>query len=369
MAEKFDKKGWASRFKLVGKVVVTDFALNQESASGYIYSRMNLGIDCGSGYGTNYVRAFGGYSPNRKNEIRVHGKTENGKDDFSTVFNVAWEDRLDDDAISAVADADVYTVSVENLQNGSPYRKKFLSQYDAIEYMKEHLSAGMEVIVTGTLTYREYNGNIICDKVFRSIRLNTSGEQNVASFTQSVLLTKDSIDRSSIKDGFCKINAFVLEYAKEYKGHEVKQTVAMPYTFEYDLRNINMSAEDAKEQIKKRLSLFTVKRGVTEIKFNGEFIEVGSASTITENDLSDDIRELIAMGIASLEDYTNSYAASGDVVRKAVLKLPCGKVVERSDGTKSTVLDKVEQQYEEKDLAIHFNDDELDDDDWLNSIG
>ena len=27
------------------------------------------------------------------------------------------------------------------------------------------------------------------------------------------------------------------------------------------------------------------------------------------------------------------------------------------------------EKYEEKDLAIHFNDDELDDDDWLNSIG
>ena len=68
------KKGQAS-FQLIGEAKLNDytFKINEESQSGWIYSVMNLGVDCGSG-NTVYCDMMGGYSSVNDSVLYVHGK-------------------------------------------------------------------------------------------------------------------------------------------------------------------------------------------------------------------------------------------------------------------------------------------------------
>ena len=43
--------------------------------------------------------------------------------------------------------------------------------------------------------------------------------------------------------------------------------------------------------------LFKVKRGVTEITFEGDLIEGGTVVTATEDDIPDDVKSLIEIGV------------------------------------------------------------------------
>ena len=66
---------------------------------------------------------------------------ENGKDDFSDDgrITVAWEDRLNENVLKEIGDMCFINVGLEKDKNGKTFYKNFLSEYDAIAYIKEHL--------------------------------------------------------------------------------------------------------------------------------------------------------------------------------------------------------------------------------------
>ena len=70
---------------------------------------------------------MGGYGAERDNVIYVHGKDENGKDDFSNKFTIDWEDRFDETILESVGDLCYLTVGIERDKGGKVYYKKFLA--------------------------------------------------------------------------------------------------------------------------------------------------------------------------------------------------------------------------------------------------
>ena len=384
MSEKIVKKDWSSSFNLIGTPKISEdytFKIDEKSEkSNWIYNSMNLGIDCGESHGIVYAEMMGGYSAENENRIYAHGKNDDGSDNFDEQVVVDWDDRFDPDVLEKIGDLSFITVGLEKTDKDKTFYKKFLSSYDAIAYIKEHLTEDMVVNVRGNLKYSTYNDVTQVRKNINSIVLSKvdNSANYKATFTQSVLIDKDSASLKNIdKDkGVMYIDTKILDYVKEVNGVEVKGQYPYPKQFEFEM---DFSNEAACKKIMEKL--FKVKKGITQITFEGELIEGGAVVTATWDDLTDDIKDLVEMGLYDKEEALAKCTANGGRERRMVLKKPMIKLV---GDDKVPVIQKFEERYTEDDLILdcmmykNENDDEpsseADDEsdsnglDWLNDL-
>lgn len=350
------KTDWVSNFNLVGTAKISDytFKIDEKSEkSDWIYNSMNLGVDCGEKHGTVYAEMLGGYADERENVIYAHGKTDDGKDDFENKITVDWDDRFDEEIIESCGSLCFITVGLETTaKTNRTFYKKFLSAYDAIAYIQEHLEDGMVVNVKGNLKYSTYNDTTQIRKNITSIVLSKAEPEKFrATFTQSVLLDKASANLKNIdKDrGIMYVDARVLDYVKEINGVEIKGQYPYPKQFEYafpDLTN--------QEQVKKIMDkLFKVKKDVTQVTFEGQFIEGGAVVQATLDDIPQDIKDLIDMGIYTEEEALARCSSSGNREQHMILTKPFIKLV---GDDKIPVMQIFANRYTEDDLYFDIPD-------------
>jgi hypothetical protein len=341
---------------------------------------MNLGVDCGEKHGTVYAEMMGGYSEENENRIYAHGKKDDGSDNFDEQVIVPWEDRFNDDVLETIGDLSFITVGLEKTNADKTYYKKFLSAYDAIAYIKEHLSDDMVVNVRGNLKYSSYNDVVQVRKNITSIALSKAEDSSKykATFTQSVLLDKDSAslkaDNIDKDKGVMYVNARVLDYVKEVNGIEVKGQY--PYAKQFEFA---MNFENEKQCKTIYDKLFKVKKDITQVTFDGDFVEGGAVVTTTLDDLPDEIRDLVEMGVYTEEEACAKCTANGNRERRMVLKKPSIKLV---GDDKVPVVQKFEERFTENDLVLDcmtksnvVDDDEVEEESssdnsmaWLNSL-
>ncbi len=359
------KSDWVSSFTLIGKPKINDFSFKideRSEKSNWIYNAMNLGIDCGENSGTIYAELMGGYSEVNNSVIYAFGKKEEGSKDRPQIV-VAWDDRFNEEILEQIDDMSFITVGLERTDKGNLFVKKFLSAYDAIAYVKDHLSEDMVVNIKGTLKYSIYNDVVQVRKNITSIVLSKieNPADFRATFTQSILIDKDSVSLKNIdKDkGVIYVDARVLDYVKEINGIEVKGQYPYHKQFEFEM---DFSNEAQCKKIMEKL--FKVKKDVTQITFEGKFIESGAVVTATLADLTDDIRDLIDMGIYSEEEALAKCAANGNRERRMVLTKPLIKMV-GDDDNKVPVVCIYPERYIEEDLILDylFNNNESDNED------
>lgn len=351
--KKLEKKGWVSNFMLIGEAKVNQYTYKTDERSeksDWVYNVLNLGIDCGEKFGTVYAEMMGGYGSDRDNIVYVHGKKEDGTDDFTNKFTIDWDDREDEKVLEELGDLCFLTVGLERDKKENVFYKKFLSQYDAIKYIQDNLVDGMVVNVKGNLKYSVYNGAVNVRKEITSIVLSKVDDKSkyAARFTQSMLLTKDSVDKPNKDKGVIPIVAKILEYTKEYNGKEVKQFIPINKTFEYE---VDLSNRELVEKVVAKV--FKVKKGVTEITFEGEFVEGGAVVTATEDDIPDDIKELIEIGAYTLDEALAKCTVGGSKEKRMLLRKPVIKMV-GDDNNKIPQIQKFEQKYSEDDLVLDF---------------
>lgn len=373
------KTDWVSSFTLVGAAKVNDYTFTidkQSERSSWVYNSMSLNVDCGEKHGSIRAEMMGGYSPDRENIIYAHGKDDDGNDDFSKQMTIAWEDRFDDTILDEVGKLSFIVVGLEKTTAGKTYYKNFLSEYDAIAYAQEHLEDGMVVNVKGRLQYSMYNDTVQVRKTIQSIVLSSADEPSkyYARFTQSVLLDKDS---ASLKDvdkdkGVMYVNARVLDYVKELNGTEIKGQYPFTEQFEFPM-------DFTKPELCKKVydKLFKVKKNIRQVTFDGIFVEGGATITATMDDVPDDVKELIDMGLYSEEEALAKCSASGSRERRMILQKPVIKLVGED---KTPVVQIFDDKYEEDELVIDtgsdedvpFDTDEKSSDDsdmsWLDSL-
>lgn len=384
MSDKIKKTNWISSFKLVGRAKINDnsFKIDEVSQSGWCYNNLNLGVDCGEKYGVTYANLMGGYSQVKDNIIYVHGKKEDGTEDWENIFTINWDDRLDEEILDTLGDMCFIKVGLENTENGKLYTQKFLAAYDAINYIKEHLTNDTVINVQGNLKYNFYQGNVTMQRDIKSIFLSKAEPENFkASFAQSILIDNDSINLKDDVDTNRKcvlVHARVLDYVKELNGNTIKGQYPLPFTFEYEYES---------EEIFKKVYklLFKVKKNIRQINFEGDFINTGATVQATMDDVTDDVKALIAMGLYTEEEILTKYAAQGGIERRYVLTRPIVRI-EGDAENKQTVPQIFDDRYTEEDLIINFssnsdsnsdsdmwdtsailNDDD-DDDSWLNEL-
>ena len=358
MAKKTDKnplKKGVSQFNLVGKVKINDntFALDTESqTSDYIYSRANIGIDTGNG--VVFSSLMGGYFATKDNVVYVHGvkKNDAGKEvsDYENRFTIDWEDRFDDAILETVGDDCFIKVGIEKTNKGKTYTKKFLSAYDAIEYLSEHLAEDTVVNVSGNLQYQYYNDSVTVQKNIKSIYLSTKDENDFkAEFRQTILLDSDSVGKFDKEKNTYPIDCYVVDYVGKLDGNEIKQNVVMPKTFYFDV----LDAENP-DKTKKLLDKFfkpTKKNKILELGVIGSFCEGGVISTATLDDLDDDVKLMLEAGMLTEEEALAKYT-TGERERRMVIK----QFITRNDSedaeTKHLVIMKDEDKYTADDLVF-----------------
>ena len=347
------KSDWVANFTLIGKPVINDYTFKideRSERSNWVYNSLNLGVDCGEKHGTVYSELMGGYSEENENKIFAHGKKEDGSDDFEKQIVVDWEDRNNSDVLEEIGDLSFMTVGLEKTSEGKTFYKKFLSAYDAIAYIKEHLSEDMVVNVKGNLKYSTYNDNVQVRKSITSIVLSKVDNSSdfKATFAQTVLIDKDSASLKNIdKDkGVMYVDAKVLDYVKEVNGVEVKGQYPYNKQFEFSM---DFSNESACKKIMDKL--FKVKKGITQITFEGEFIEGGAVVTASWDDIPDDIKDLVEMGVYTKEEALAKCTANGSRERRMVLIKPQIKLVGED---KLPVIQRFEEKYTEEDLVLDY---------------
>lgn len=345
---------WVNSFMLIGEAKINDYTYKideKSNKSDWIYNSLNLGVFCGEKSGTVYAELMGGYGAERDNVIYVHGKTEDGKDDFDNKFTIDWDDRHDNEILETIGDLCFMTVGLEKDKNDKVFYKKFLTPYDMIAYIKEHLEDGMVVNVKGNLKYSTYNDTTQCKKEITSVVLSKadSVDKYCAKFTQTMLLNKDCIGKADKVTGILPITARVLDYVKEWKGKVVKSFVPYVKDFEYE-----MNLEDPETSKKAVGKLFKVAKGVTEITFEGELIEGGATITATMDDVPDDIKELIEIGVYTKEEALAKCSVSSGREKRMVIRKPLIKMVEDDNGDKKPIVQKFERKYEDEDLIPDF---------------
>lgn len=352
--------GWTSVFNLVGEVKLNDYTFKMDERSDrsdWIYNALNLGINCGEKFGTVFAELMGGYGSDRQNVVYVHGKDESGKDDFKNSYTIDFDDRFDESILADVGDLCFLTIGLEKDTKEKTYYKKFLTPYDFIAYAQEHLEDGMVVNVRGQLKYTVYNGNIQCRKEINSIALSKAEPKDYkAVFTQTMLLDRDSVTKDSIdKDkGVINVDAMVLEKFKEYNGWDLTEGgkvkggafVPLHKNFEYE---INPEKPELTTAVINKL--FKVKKGVTQITWEGDFQETGSTVQATEADLTDDIKELIDLGLYSLEEALAKCTVGGSKERRMVLRKPAIKMI-GGDENKVPQIQRFEEAFAEEDLQL-----------------
>lgn len=348
------KKGKAT-FNLIGRVKVTDKTFNLDNSydSGWTDNSMYVGVDCGNG-NTVYAEMRSGFFPDKDNVIRAYSKDEKDDTGKSKSVEIAWEDRLDESLYDSISDSSFLTVGVEKDVKDKTVYKKFLTAYDAVEYLNEHLEDGMIVNVKGTIGYSEYEGNVSTKKEITSIVLSKIDDEAdfKATFSQTILVDSKSIGKKNDDKGTMELAAYVVDYVGKPKidGEkiEVKKNVTYPKTFEVA---INENPEITAKMLQR---FFKPKKGkITEITVTGNLVEGGSTVNITEDDIPDDIKELIEMGLYSEEEAEKKIAVgNGNRERRMIIVKPDITYVGTGDDRKPTVAFE-DGKYDEDDLYFY----------------
>ena len=351
------KKGKAV-FNLIGRVKVTDKTFNLDNSydSGWTDNSMYVGVDCGNG-NTVYAEMRSGFysDPDKESVIRAYSKDEKDDAGKSKSVEIAWEDRLDESLYDSISDSSFLTVGVEKDVKDKTVYKKFLTAYDAVEYLNEHLEDGMIVNVKGTIGYSEYEGNVSTKKEITSIVLSKIDDEAdfKATFSQTILVDSKSIGKKNDDKGTMELAAYVVDYVGKPKidGEkiEVKKNVTYPKTFE-----VAINDENPEITAKMLQRFFKPKKGkITEITVTGNLVEGGSTVNITEDDIPDDIKELIEMGLYSEEEAEKKIAVgNGNRERRMIIVKPDITYVGTGDDRKPTVAFE-DGKYDEDDLYFY----------------
>lgn len=365
MAEKQENKLklWKQHkrsFTVVGVAKVNDYTVQEEtSESGFKYRKIRLGVQTEEG-NTVYCEAMGGYFPNRdENKLYVQSK-----EDYKQ-FDIAWEDRFNEEVIKSINPLSLITIGLEKTDKDKTYYKNFVSWFDACDYVKQHIKDGMVVRVQGELKYSEYNDKLQVRKEIQSIVLSAATPDKYgATFIQSVLLQKDAIDKSHVKDdGELDIVAQVLDYDREAK-------VTRPYNVIYKVA-LN---KDNKDKITKVLEKFVkVSKSdvVRVLNIEGIIREGTEISQVKPEDIDPEMRELIEMGIYDEEEIINKMTVKGNSISKLYFTRPYIKKNKETEKLEVEVNDdfykpsdlifEVSEKKTETTASVEVSDDELDD--------
>lgn len=350
-----DLKPGRRNFDLTGNAVVNDytFKCNEKGSNNtnYEFSQLSLRVDCGEEYGSIQCELMGGHDIVKNYPIKAHGKKEDGTDDFNDKIDVEWEDRLDQSVMDTIGENCFIKVGIEKDENDKLIIKKFLSEFDAINYLKEVLKDGQTVHVKGEIKYSRYKDNTQRKLNVKAIYAsNAEKDKFKATFIQTVLLPNGCLGEVDREKGTVKVKGYVVDYAKEWNNQVVKTNVLYPMLFEYPVPE---NADTYNTQVN---YLFGVKTGkLTETTFEGKFVEGAVVKVAKLEELPADIQTLVTLQMMTLEEAV-AKTVNGSKERRMILTVPFIKKI-TVDGNEQVTVDITKNKYDELDaLTVKASD-------------
>lgn len=341
-----------SRFSAYGKVSISADTFPTDAvkaASGYTYKRVSFPVSVGDN-NTIYVQMMGGYSP--KKPVIYARNTDNDP------IEVNWDLRTNENILENIADRSFVKVRLEKDADGKLIEKKFLSEFDAITYMADHLKDGQQVYIGGDVEYRHYNGQIQRSFNMTTVALDENEDREPsAQLSQTYLIDSTSVDRDWEDQLEEKkqlvVNAYVPQYVGKHEGKQIKKTLAFPQQFVLKATDENM---DKRKAIVKRF-LLTDEDVVRELSLLCDLVD-GYEESTGNVELSDDLKELIKLGFMTEEAAEKQMTIGGNRVRETVLVRP---MLRRNNGQPELMM---EDKYAPEALVFLqaiMDDEEIDD--------
>ena len=171
-----------------------------------------------------------------------------------------------------------------------------------------------------------------------------------ATFTQTLLIDKDSVGKLDKDSNSYPIDAYVVDYVGkpkiDGKAVEIKKNCVFPKQFELEHKD----DEKTPKLIKK---LFSPKKdGVVEITVEGKISKGAQTVTTTVDDLPEDIQELIDLGVLTEQEAIEKCVGKGSTKERFIVERPRIKKVEK-DGVTTPIIEMDETKYTTDDYVTY----------------
>ena len=249
------------------------------------------------------------------------------KQSGENMLQIPFADMNNPAILEQVADYAFKKANLETYKDADS--KKFIDDIQYLEYLQEHLSDGMEVVVRGNVEYNEYESNgdkrvsrvLDVQNIYKNEwleALDATGDKpavparwktpHIAIINQTFLFDEDSLNsrfKKELQDnGKTIISAHVPQYVSKVKspsGEYVKwgKVMAIPQTFTFTIKD----GEDTERYAKQLEKLFKLKRGEVFEQDVKVYIKEGFVSDNDDLEISEEVQALIDNGLFELEDF------------------------------------------------------------------
>lgn len=332
--------------------------------------------------GTNrFMLEIGGgkWTDDKKNKIVTLSKAEPGKK--ATRLDVKWEDRRNPDVIEQVAGFRIYTCNLltyderkalEDEDRAEEAQKKnhqFLEKTEFASLVKRVIDSGkyadtkFRILGTVEFQYSAKNGQfyrtLSVDKMYK-VAPDTPCK---AEMTINAFYTEDAVDAESYDDN----KKMLFSCYTDHYFSTVKENRFVPMTLVIS-GNGDEKADKKARAFKKMFEKFDDEATVRKVGLVCDMIDGAEAQAITYDDLDEDTRDNIDMGLIELEDAIKALGGNvmGDRVTETRVKSLSRTSAKGSEATvyteddlkKLPVVEAVEEA-----IDIFEDDDDNEDDD------
>lgn len=224
-------------------------------------------------------------------------------------MDVDWDDRFDEDIIEKVANYRKYIVDLGDKHGG---RQEFITAYDMIEHLREHLpNYDGRVVVTGQFTRDWYAKKKTYFSKFRIQNVFAAPEErkNRLLLTMDLFYNKNSLDDSDFDENKkMTLDCYIEQYINKDEGRKYVPIQVVFSGAKYDLEN-----EKHKKLFDYKMKYIKVKnKNMVHIPWEIVLLRGAEEAEFDESMLTDSQREQVELGIKSVDDFRPKGNIYGD---------------------------------------------------------
>lgn len=224
-------------------------------------------------------------------------------------MDVDWDDRFDEDIIEKVANYRKYIVDLGDEHGG---RQEFVTAYDMIEHLREHLpNYDGRVVVTGQFTRDWYAKKKTYFSKFRIQNVFAAPEErkNRLLLTMDLFYNKNSLDDSDFDENKkMTLDCYIEQYINKDEGRKYVPIQVVFSGAKYDLEN-----EKHKKLFDYKMKYIKVKnKNMVHIPWEIVLLRGAEEAEFDESMLTDSQREQVELGIKSVDDFRPKGNIYGD---------------------------------------------------------
>lgn len=360
-----DLKKSESSFEIIGVVRLYkndgSFSMDETFSSGWTQRKASFSIHTVDGNSFN-VQLMGGYNINDTDPtISANHREEKDANGKAVRLFIPWDERNDEHWLDEVSSFNLVNVGIVRDDKDHNIVKSFVSGYDAVEYLQEHLTDGMVVRCRGNIVWSEYDNVVRLQRNITSIyRVDYEEDKFCSTFRQGVLVNSDSIVKFDKENSVVEIMAYVIDYLSKVtigsgddkSTYKVGKNIAYLTKFLFDVPK-NVDIKTTMSTLQKYLK--PKKKGVfNEVIVNGYFVEGSVTQSATIDDLNDDIKELIEAGFMTEEDALGQLTVgTRQKERELHIKNPAIRLVKKEGEPDKAVVLWTPEKYNDVDIVTY----------------